>query len=115
MRSFWVGFALLPLLAACADQSPSVEAGHPKIPPQDFAPGLAAGAEPLPAISAVQNDPSAPANTPLCGVALQEANHAANAVYPQPKALPSSCPRNACFDALTGTFIAADGQRSVCR
>ncbi len=115
MRSVLMGFALLPLLAACADQPPASAPVQPKIPPQDFAPGLVPGAEPLAAGNTVQNDPSAAVDTPLCGTALREANQAGAVVYPQPKMASSSCPRNACFDALTGTFIAADGQRSVCR
>ncbi|QDH25350.1 hypothetical protein D5366_09150 [Neokomagataea tanensis] len=115
MRLFWVSFALLPLLAACADEQPAAPATQQKIPPQDFAPGMVTGSEPLPDANTVQNDPSAPVTTPLCGTAAKESNQAAAIVYPQPKALPSSCPRNACFDPLTGTFIAATGQRSVCR
>lgn len=90
-----------------------------KITPQAFAPGLADDAahpaDRSPSGKVLQNDPSAPITTPLCGRALQEANQSAARVFAGSVTLSSSCPRNACFDPLTGTFIAADGQRSICR
>ncbi|EHH69118.1 hypothetical protein GMO_04250 [Gluconobacter morbifer G707] len=113
----------MPLLAACAQQpAASVrpaavqQQARPKIPPQDFAPGLA-DETPVEGNGKKQlfNDPSAPLNTPLCGSALQEAAQAGAAIYPQGLATPSNCPRNACFEPLTGTYIAATGNRSVCR
>lgn len=120
MRSFWLSLVALPLLAACAQPptAPARPEGPPttqvKIPPQDFAPGLAE--EPSEdGKKKLLNDPSAPLNTPLCGKALQEQAKAGAALYPQSLASTSSCPRNACFQPLTGTYIAASGAQSVCR
>ncbi|AQS90055.1 hypothetical protein A0U94_02730 [Gluconobacter albidus] len=119
MRSFWLSLVTLPLLAACAEQPtaparPAAPASQAKIPPQDFAPGLAEEA-PEDGKKKLFNDPSAPLNTPLCGTALQEQARAGAALYPQSLASTSSCPRNACFQPLTGTYIAATGAQSVCR
>ncbi|MFT8521405.1 hypothetical protein [Gluconobacter oxydans] len=120
MRSFWLSLVALPLLAACAQQptAPARPAGSPptqaRIPPQDFAPGLAEETS-EDGKKKLFNDPSAPLNTPLCGTALQEQAQAGAAVYPQSVASTSSCPRNACFQPLTGTYIAATGAQSVCR
>ncbi|MBS1064649.1 hypothetical protein [Gluconobacter kondonii] len=119
MRSFWLSLVALPLLAACAEQPtaparPAAAATQARIPPQDFAPGLAEEA-PEDGKKKLFNDPSAPLNTPLCGSALQEQAQAGAALYPQSLASTSSCPRNACFQPLTGTYIAANGAQSVCR
>ncbi|MBF0857644.1 hypothetical protein [Gluconobacter vitians] len=120
MRSFWLSLVALPLLAACAQQptAPARPAGSPptqaRIPPQDFAPGLVEETS-EDGKKKLFNDPSAPLNTPLCGAALQEQAQAAGAIYPQSLASTSSCPRNACFQPLTGTYIAATGAQSVCR
>ncbi|MFT8989788.1 MAG: hypothetical protein ABF959_05635 [Gluconobacter albidus] len=119
MRSFWLSLVTLPLLAACAEQPtaparPAAPASQTRIPPQDFAPGLAEEA-PEDGKKKLFNDPSAPLNTPLCGTALQEQARAGAALYPQSLASTSSCPRNACFQPLTGTYIAATGAQSVCR
>jgi len=119
MRSFWLSLVALPLLAACAEQPTAparsaAAATQARIPPQDFAPGLAEEA-PEDGKKKLFNDPSAPLNTPLCGSALQEQAQAGAALYPQSLASTSSCPRNACFQPLTGTYIAATGAQSVCR
>ncbi|GBR63982.1 hypothetical protein GWA01_03730 [Gluconobacter wancherniae NBRC 103581] len=118
MRPIWLSLAILPLLAACSDQPAAppqqAQGAHPKIPPQDFAPGLAEDTA-APEEKKLLNDPSAPANTPLCGSALREAMQTGAVVYTQSLATSGTCPRNACFDPLTGTFIAANGNRSVCR
>ncbi|MQR98905.1 hypothetical protein [Gluconobacter aidae] len=119
MRSFWLSLVALPILAACAQQParPVRTAGpvtHAKIPPQDFAPGLV-DETPEDGKKKLFNDPSAPLDTPLCGSALQEQARTGAAVYPQSLASTSSCPRNACFQPLTGTYIAATGAQSVCR
>ncbi|QDH17453.1 hypothetical protein [Swingsia samuiensis] len=122
MRSRGLGVMILSLslLAACSGEPPVTapvvnQGAHPKIPVQNFAPGLAdevattAPQQPL-------NDPSAPLTTPLCGTALHEVNQVGAIIYPQGLATTtSSCAQNACFEPLTGTFIAADGNRSVCR
>lgn len=119
MRSFWLSLVALPLLAACAQQPAAparsaTAATQARIPPQDFAPGLADETS-EDGKKKLFNDPSAPLNTPLCGTALQEQAQAGAALYAQGVASTSSCPRNACFQPLTGTYIAATGAQSVCR
>ncbi|AQS88796.1 hypothetical protein AA101099_2254 [Neoasaia chiangmaiensis NBRC 101099] len=108
-------------LAACADDQTTApqpvaqqQAPKPKIAPQSFAPGLAEETPP-PNEAQLVNDPSAPVDTPLCGSALREGASAGAALYAEGLASGSTCVRNACFEPLTGTFIAADGSRSVCR
>ena len=98
------------LLAGCAATPGHGVSG--RTPPQDFAPGLT-GEEAH--SGSLQNDPSAPANTPLCGTAEREAMAMGVQNYPQPLATGNSCARNACFNTQTGTYIAADGTRRVCR
>ncbi|MFT8932838.1 MAG: hypothetical protein ABF976_08920 [Acetobacter syzygii] len=99
---------VLGFLAGCASQPA-------RIPPQSFAPGLSTES-PVPANeSQLVNDPSAPANTPLCGAAAREAMAMAVQNYPQPLASGGSCVRSACFNTQTGTYIAADGTKRVCR
>jgi|GEM_PF-805832 len=106
----------LSVLAGCADQPP-VQPPKPvaKIPPQDFAPGTQIEAPPPADEAQLTNDPSAPADTPLCGAAAREANQIAAANYPQPALSGNACVLNACYDAQTATYIGADGNRHVCR
>ncbi|GAN67637.1 hypothetical protein AA0473_0828 [Acetobacter orleanensis NRIC 0473] len=65
--------------------------------------------------SKLTNDPSAPANTPLCGVAARESQAMAAQNYPEPLTSGNSCVQNACFNTQSGTYIAADGTQRVCR
>ena len=98
-------------LAGCAAPTPPA-----RRPPQTFAPALSASAEAAnPNESTLTNDPSAPVDTPLCGTAAREGMAMAVQNYPQPLAVGSSCTQNACFNTQTGTYIAADGTRRVCR
>ena len=116
-----MGAALL--LAGCAGQAahrttarPAVAQATPgRIPPQDFAPGLTGEEGAPPQGVVLTNDPSAPADTPLCGHAAREANGIGATIHPDITPTVSSCAANACFDAQTGTYIAADGSRRVCR
>ncbi|MFT8675289.1 MAG: hypothetical protein ABF990_10265 [Acetobacter sp.] len=101
--------ASLGLVAGCANTAQPA-----RIPPQSFAPGLNAETA-NPNESALKNDPSAPTDTPLCGTAAREAMAMAVQNYPQPLAVGSACTQNACFNTQTGTYIAADGTRRVCR
>ncbi|GCD76241.1 hypothetical protein NBRC3299_2533 [Acetobacter pasteurianus NBRC 3299] len=97
------------LLAGCASQPE----GH-RIPPQSFAPGLTT--EPSATNdSHLTNDPSAPLNTPLCGTSARENMAMGVQNYPQPFSSGNSCVQNACFDTQTGTYIASDGTKRVCR
>jgi len=112
------GLLGVSLLAGCADTpapQPAQAQTQARIPPQDFAPGLT-GETPLPANEAqLTNDPSAPVNTPLCGAVQQETNRMGGQVFSDGLASGSTCPQNACFNPLTGTYIAATGAPSVCR
>lgn len=109
VRMAALGSALvLGLLGGCASQPT-------RIPPQSFAPGVSGESPPPANESLLVNDPSAPANTPLCGAAAREAVAMAVQNYPQPLAVGGSCVRNACFNTQTGTYIAADGTQRVCR
>jgi len=119
----WLVCGLVFAVAGCADDEAAqtvpvktVQAApaRPKIPPQDFAPGLAD--EPVPANEPqLVNDPSAPLDTPVCGSAAREQNQTGAGIYADALNSGSACTRNACFEPLTGTFIAASGARSVCR
>lgn len=123
MKRFQVMTACIWLLAlsslAACSEAPAPQPGqaqtHARIPPQDFAPGMT-GEMPLPANEAqLTNDPSAPVNTPLCGAVQRETNRMGGQVFSDGLASGSSCPQNACFNPLTGTYIAATGAPSVCR
>ncbi|WP_373318213.1 hypothetical protein [Ameyamaea chiangmaiensis] len=104
-------------LAGCADQTPQATASQPAthIPPQDFAPGTVVEGPPPANEAQLTNDPSAPANTPLCGTAAREANQIAAANYPEPGRSGNACVLSACYDAQTATYIGADGNRHICR
>lgn len=104
------GCAVVALLAGCGAQ--------PQAPQKTSAPGFAPGMvsdTPSANESQLQNDPSAPLNTPLCGTAAREAQSMGVQNYPQPLAVGNSCTQNACFNTQTGTYIAADGSARVCR
>ncbi|GAB6967532.1 hypothetical protein JCM25156A_15690 [Komagataeibacter kakiaceti JCM 25156] len=115
--------AVFLLLAGCAGQAAhhpaprgaTAQAAPGRIPPQGFAPGLTGEEGAPPSGIVLTNDPSAPADTPLCGHAAREANSIGAMVHPDITPVVSSCAANACFDAQTGTYIASDGSRRVCR
>lgn len=92
-------------LSACAPHHRATPVALP--PPAVAATGAA---EPV-----LVNDPSAPADTPLCGHAAREANAIGATIHPDITPARSSCAANACFDPQTGTYIGADGNRHVCR
>lgn len=120
-REIW-GYGLMMLmagvLAGCSSSSTSSSfeaAEHPVI--QSFA-GAPSGGSSEEGSSSQQtktNLPSAPVDTPLCGSALHEQASTGAQVYGSSLATGNSCTRNACFQPLTGTFIAQDGSNSVCR
>ncbi|GBQ16355.1 hypothetical protein AA16663_2370 [Komagataeibacter rhaeticus DSM 16663] len=121
LRLCTIGAAVL--LAGCAAQPArqrpdsviAAQATTPgRIPPQDFAPGMT-GEETAPSGVVLTNDPSAPADTPLCGHAAREANALGATVHPDMTPAASPCAANACLDPQTGTYIADDGSRRVCR
>ncbi len=102
-------------LAGCADTPP----------PPAAAPVAAAAAAPAPTGGIVRspqpqgpvlaNDPSAPADTPLCGVQAREADAIGQSLLPQQYAEAGICSSFACYDPATATYIGADGYRHVCR
>ncbi|MFE8872611.1 MULTISPECIES: hypothetical protein [Acetobacter] len=102
---------VLGLLAGCAAQP----AAQQKVPLQTFPANMAIQQGTPANESQLTNDPSAPANTPLCGTAARESQAMAVQNYPQPLASGNSCVQNACFNTQTGTYIAADGSARVCR
>ena len=110
------GLLCMTLIAGCADTTASrpVTQAQTRLPPQDFAPGMTTETPPANAAQLL-NDPSAPVNTPLCGAVQQETNRMGGQVFSDGLASGSSCPQNACFNPLTGTYIAATGAPSVCR
>lgn len=61
------------------------------------------------------NDPSAPADTPLCGMAARERSDIGKALLGRQYADAGICSSFACYDAATATYIGADGYRHVCR
>ncbi len=125
-RAF-VALSGLLALAACAEPPPSppgVAASGPvrpeTPPPAPFSPEAAAE-NALPAVAgapeaeAKVNDPSAPADTPLCGRAARERIADDAAIEPDVIEGAGACAETACFDPATDTFIGADGYRHVCQ
>ncbi len=106
------------LVTGCGTEPPAETAAPTPRPPafriQTFPPtsAPAGGGEPAPSAA---NDPSAPPDTPLCGTASREANIAAAPLSPHTEADGGACLATACYDALTDTYIGADGYRHVCQ
>ncbi len=115
------GAVLAPALAAtlalagCADTPPPAAA--PPVAVVAAAPPRAQGIvlSPQPQGAVLANDPSAPADTPLCGVRAREANAVGQSLLPQQYAQAGICSSFACYDPATATYIGADGYRHVCR
>ncbi|PCD79382.1 hypothetical protein [Acetobacter orleanensis] len=105
----------LGLLAGCAAQPAVQPSAQQKIPLQTFPQNMAIQQGNPADESKLTNDPSAPANTPLCGVAARESQAMAAQNYPEPLTSGNSCVQNACFNTQSGTYIAADGTQRVCR
>ena len=125
------------LVAGCADTSATAPATAPQGASQE-APQAAsqAAATPAPAAAAapqtggivlhpqtgdvagavaLTNDPSAPADTPLCGVAARETNAIGQAALSRRYATAGICSSFACYDPATATYTGSDGYRHVCR
>lgn len=107
--------SVLVVLAGCATPSAPVATGPVRRPPLQFAPGTVVESAPPANEGELVNDPSAPLDTPLCGVAAHTGQAMAARVNPAPLASGNACVANACFDPLTGTYIGADGERHICR
>lgn len=117
IRGCGLMFVMGGILAGCASTPPTRQdaaAQHPAI--QSFAGAPSgSGGDVAPSDRTKTNLPSAPVNTPLCGTALHEQARTGAGVYSRSLTVGNSCARNACFQPLTGTFIAQDGNNSVCR
>ncbi|WP_165837852.1 BA14K family protein [Novacetimonas cocois] len=111
MKQRGAGRVLTGMLA-CAASVGLLSACAPHHHPAPATPPVAATS---PSEPVLVNDPSAPADTPLCGHAAREANAIGASIHPDITSLRSSCAANACFDPQTGTYIGADGNRHVCR
>ncbi len=101
-------------LAGCADTPPPAAAPVAVVaaaPPR--AQGIVLSPQPQGAVLA--NDPSAPADTPLCGAQAREADAIGQSLLPQQYAQAGICSSFACYDPATATYIGADGYRHVCR
>ncbi|WP_231118872.1 hypothetical protein [Oecophyllibacter saccharovorans] len=61
------------------------------------------------------NLPSAPLNTPLCGTHLQAQAQMGAQLFQGSLASGNACTANACFQPLTGTYIAQNNDPTVCR
>ncbi|MCQ8241489.1 hypothetical protein [Rhizosaccharibacter radicis] len=107
--------AVALLLSGCEDTpatspAPAATAVAAAPRPAATAAGVAAsGTVPL------ANDPSAPADTPLCGTAAREANDMGRNILASQYAQAGICSSFACYDPATATYIGADGYRHVCR
>ncbi|MBQ5515646.1 MAG: hypothetical protein IIT88_00975 [Acetobacter sp.] len=66
-------------------------------------------------LTVLQNNFSIRTDTQLCGVTRALSIEIGVRNYPQPLMTGDKCVQNACFDTQTGTYITADGTRSVCR
>ncbi|MBB3172329.1 hypothetical protein FHR90_000135 [Endobacter medicaginis] len=117
---------LMLLLAGCADDTPTApQALTPTTTPPKAAFNWndpnATPAVPPPAVQTgphgeqLSDDPSAPANTPLCGTQAREINAIGSAIDPEAAGAAGVCATYACYDPLTATYIGADGARHVCR
>ncbi len=110
----WLGATLA--LTGCADTPPlpppAAPVAVPAAPPRPGGIVLAPQPEGAPALV---NDPSAPADTPLCGVQAREADAVSQSLLPQQYAEAGICSGFACYDPATATYIGADGYRHVCR
>lgn len=104
------------MLASCSHVSPRTETGQ-MTQSQSFAPNMvSSGYEASSSGHRVKyNVPSAPATTPLCGSALQEQAQTGQKLYSQSLISGNNCALNACFQPLTGTYIAQTGNPVVCR
>lgn len=123
-RSAALRTALLPAalaLASCATEpaAPAQSAGPPppRYPIQSFAPEQSSSplGETPSSPTDRTNDPSASADTPLCGREAREAVAAAVAISPAVMSGGGACTQTACFDPLTDTYIGADGYTHVCQ
>lgn len=117
---FWgngLGAAMLALpvfLGGCTPVPPAAQQAR-RTPIQSFAPATMQPIASDASETVKLNLPSAPLDTPLCGTALRERAQMGAKIYPQSLASGNACTANACFQPLTGTYIAANGAPMVCR
>lgn len=117
--AFWIAATGLAV-AGCEDAPPAPPASPAPVaeaPAQPAAAPAGIVLTPQPGASgvALTNDPSAPADTPLCGMAAREADAIAQGLLPRQYATAGICSGFACYDPATATYLGADGYRHVCR
>ncbi|MDF7674336.1 hypothetical protein PT277_02935 [Acetobacteraceae bacterium ESL0709] len=110
----------LLVVASCASTPPQSHSGQMEqaARSQSFAPSMVAsdyGSNYPSSRRTKYNMPSAPLNTPLCGSSLQEQALTGQGIYSQSLSSGNNCALNACFQPLTGTYIAQTGNAVVCR
>ncbi len=106
-----------PAPAAVPVPAPAASAARPAAPGGIvLTPQPDGGAGPGPQGGVVlANDPSAPADTPLCGGGARERNAIGQSLLPRQYAEAGVCSGFACYDPATATYIGIDGYRHVCR
>lgn len=109
-------------LAGCADTPPTTAPAGPVAAVTSDAPDATGGIVLHPTTGGdgtapvmLVNDPSAPLDTPLCGMAAREANAIGQTLLSRQYATVGICSSYACYDPATATYIGADGYRHVCR
>jgi hypothetical protein len=104
-------------LSGCADVPPPPPAAAPVAAAPTPAPASPSGIVlgPQQQGTTLANDPSAPLDTPLCGIQARENNTMGQALLAQQYARAGICSSFACYDPATATYLGADGYRHVCR
>lgn len=125
MRASMIPILLMAGLAGCADEATAPQALKATTSPPasafNFGNPVNAPVTPPPSVQTgahgeqLSDDPSAPADTPLCGAQAREINATGAALAPDIAAAAGACATYACYDPLTATYIGADGARHVCR
>lgn len=103
-----------PMLAGC-DETPAPAPAPVVAAAPAPASGIVLHPQPAGPGGPFGNDPSAPAGTPLCGMAARENDAIAQSLLSRQYAEAGICSSYACYDAATATYIGADGYRHVCR
>lgn len=107
------------LLAGCED-TPAPAPTAAETPAKPVTPPAASGIVLTPqpeggSGAALVNDPSAPADSPVCGPAAREAASIGQTLLSRQAATAGICSSFTCYDPATATYLGADGYRHVCR
>lgn len=110
-------FGVAMALAGCDETpppAPTPVAAAPAAPAPAHA-GIVLSPQPGATGTTLANDPSAPADTPLCGAAARERVAIGQTLLSHQYADAGICSSFACYDPSTATYIGADGYHHVCR